>query len=395
MNRNYVLDKHLNKLYKLVIISFLLLCSILFCKAVFSESQIGGKNISITSARITDLETTVEEYFISTATGLSYSSGVFSLTTGYVIPTTTEESNWNTAYGWGNHASAGYFIKASDDLDDITAGTTNVHLTTTLKSNYDAAYSHKTTEDALSGLVKVDGAGSYTAITLDTDNTLNSNSDTRVNSQKAVKAYIDRQYNSLTSSAYTTNGNPIVIPAYRWQYNWDWSVLPASYATVTWTRSTGGSGSTEAVSGYVLSIADTSSGYQYYNYGSFATTDIVIVENQCKVTSNQTGANAEIIFSLRDGTNIATLTGSNSYIYYNGTQILAIDNTVVHTYRMEKIRASRVNIYADNVLVYTTTSFGASATNGLYFGSGSTLGVGSMDSNYIRLAQIVDGVPTL
>jgi hypothetical protein len=36
----------------------------------------------------------------STATGLTYSNttGVFSLTSGYVIPTTTEETNWNTAY---------------------------------------------------------------------------------------------------------------------------------------------------------------------------------------------------------------------------------------------------------------------------------------------------------
>ena len=46
----------------------------------------------------------------STATGLTYTNttGVFSLTAGYVIPTTTEETNWNTAYGWGNHASGGY-----------------------------------------------------------------------------------------------------------------------------------------------------------------------------------------------------------------------------------------------------------------------------------------------
>lgn len=47
-----------------------------------------------------------------TITGLDYSSttGVISTTTGYVIPTTTEESNWNTAYGWGSHASAGYYV---------------------------------------------------------------------------------------------------------------------------------------------------------------------------------------------------------------------------------------------------------------------------------------------
>lgn len=33
-------------------------------------------------------------------------------------------SNYNTAYGWGDHASAGYFVKASDDMDDISDGAT-------------------------------------------------------------------------------------------------------------------------------------------------------------------------------------------------------------------------------------------------------------------------------
>ncbi len=53
---------------------------------------------------------TIRGLFSSTATGLTYtnSTGVFSLTSGYEIPTTTQTSNWNTAYGWGNHASAGY-----------------------------------------------------------------------------------------------------------------------------------------------------------------------------------------------------------------------------------------------------------------------------------------------
>lgn len=54
---------------------------------------------------------------------------------------TYNHSNYNTAYGWGDHASAGYFVKSTDDLDDISAGTTNVHLTTTLKSAYDGAVS--------------------------------------------------------------------------------------------------------------------------------------------------------------------------------------------------------------------------------------------------------------
>jgi hypothetical protein len=42
---------------------------------------------------------------------------------------TDNSSNWNTAYGWGNHASGGYFVKASDDTDDITEGTTNLFYT--------------------------------------------------------------------------------------------------------------------------------------------------------------------------------------------------------------------------------------------------------------------------
>jgi hypothetical protein len=51
----------------------------------------------------------------ATATGLTFttSTGVLSLTSGYVIPTTTEQSNWNTAYGWGNHASAGYLTSVT------------------------------------------------------------------------------------------------------------------------------------------------------------------------------------------------------------------------------------------------------------------------------------------
>jgi len=57
---------------------------------------------------------TIRGLFSSTATGLTYSgTGIFSLTSGYVIPTTTNASNWSTAYGWGNHASAGYAPLAS------------------------------------------------------------------------------------------------------------------------------------------------------------------------------------------------------------------------------------------------------------------------------------------
>ena len=53
---------------------------------------------------------------VSVPTGLSVASSpitssgtiAISFTAGYSIPATTDQTNWNTAYGWGNHASAGY-----------------------------------------------------------------------------------------------------------------------------------------------------------------------------------------------------------------------------------------------------------------------------------------------
>jgi hypothetical protein len=50
---------------------------------------------------------------------------------GYVMPSTTNFSNWQTAYGWGNHASAGYLTSSAigstvqgydSDLSDLSDG---------------------------------------------------------------------------------------------------------------------------------------------------------------------------------------------------------------------------------------------------------------------------------
>lgn len=59
---------------------------------------------------------TVTSVGMTVPTGLSVSgspittSGTLavSLASGYSIPTTAEQTEWDTAYGWGNHASAGY-----------------------------------------------------------------------------------------------------------------------------------------------------------------------------------------------------------------------------------------------------------------------------------------------
>jgi hypothetical protein len=64
----------------------------------------------------------------SSATGLAYTpaTGVFSLTTNYVIPTTTEESNWNSAYSDTLAATA--LNTASTIVKRSSAGRTAVSL---------------------------------------------------------------------------------------------------------------------------------------------------------------------------------------------------------------------------------------------------------------------------
>jgi hypothetical protein len=64
---------------------------------------------------------TVTSVGVSVPTGLSVSgtpvtsSGTISISysSGYSLPTTTKQSNWDTAYGWGDHSVAGYLTSAT------------------------------------------------------------------------------------------------------------------------------------------------------------------------------------------------------------------------------------------------------------------------------------------
>ena len=81
----------------------------------------------VTSSGVTSIAMTVP-------TGLSVSgspitsTGTLALTfaTGYSIPTTAKQSNWDTAYGWGNHATAGYAMAATNIIagNGLTGGGT-------------------------------------------------------------------------------------------------------------------------------------------------------------------------------------------------------------------------------------------------------------------------------
>lgn len=87
---------------------------------------------------------TVTSVDMSVPTGLAISgnpitsSGTLavSFAAGYSIPTTTKQGEWDTAYGWGNHASAGY-AKYGDTTANFT-GTlqNNSHTVLTTASDY-------------------------------------------------------------------------------------------------------------------------------------------------------------------------------------------------------------------------------------------------------------------
>ena len=74
----------------------------------------------------------------------SYPTAGIAVSTGTAWGTslTDNHSNWDTAYGWGNHASQNYFDKDTDTLDAIPDGTTYKLISNTNKTHYDTAYTH-------------------------------------------------------------------------------------------------------------------------------------------------------------------------------------------------------------------------------------------------------------
>lgn len=99
---------------------------------------------------------TVTSVELSVPTGLSVGGSpvtttgtlAISYTAGYSIPTDTSQSNWNTAYGWGDHATAGYLTTnpalgtpVSGDLTNCTVdGTNGVGFKNIPQNSQSAAY---------------------------------------------------------------------------------------------------------------------------------------------------------------------------------------------------------------------------------------------------------------
>lgn len=106
--------------------------------------------ITIAGEYISDFTDYVRSLFSETVPGLDYNdtTGVLSLTANYNIPLTASTTQWSTAFGWGNHASAGYLTgNQTITLSGDVSGSGATSITTTVADD-----SHAHTGSTLSGI---------------------------------------------------------------------------------------------------------------------------------------------------------------------------------------------------------------------------------------------------
>jgi hypothetical protein len=108
---------------------------------------------------------TVSSVGMTVPTGLSISGSpitttgtlAVTYTAGYSIPTDASQANWDTAFGWGNHATAGYLARANH---------TGTQLSSTI-SDFDSASRAQTEAELIAGAnITITPAGSGASRTL-------------------------------------------------------------------------------------------------------------------------------------------------------------------------------------------------------------------------------------
>jgi hypothetical protein len=81
---------------------------------------------------------TINGFSISLGGSFDESDPIFTASVAFDI-TSTQVSNWDTAYGWGDHASVGY-LTSFEETDPIFTASVAFDITSTQVSNWDEAY---------------------------------------------------------------------------------------------------------------------------------------------------------------------------------------------------------------------------------------------------------------
>ena len=165
---------------------------------------------------------TVTSVDLSVPTGLSVSGNpvttsgtlAISLSSGYAIPTTAKQTNWDDAYGWGNHASAGYQT-GDADLTAIAALSANGLLRKTAgtwgmdSATYLTSYTETDTLSSVTGR----GATTNTAISI-TNNTSSTTTTTgalKVTGGVGIQENLNVGGNLVLTGDLTVNGTTTTL----------------------------------------------------------------------------------------------------------------------------------------------------------------------------------------
>lgn len=167
-------------------------------------------------------------------TGIDYdnSTGIFSITTGYVIPTTTEESNWNSAYGLAHNA-----VTISDTnsinlslTDQLLSADLTIQDTTSVDLDIDASGLKAT---VLPAGVDHNSLANLTTGDPHTQYTENSGNITQIttrnhNDTQNIQGGVAGEYNHLTNAqlsalhdAVTVAGAPLTLLGQQITFNYD------------------------------------------------------------------------------------------------------------------------------------------------------------------------------
>ncbi len=237
-------------------------------KTVNGSSILGSGNLPV--GTVTSVNLTVPTGLAASG-GPVTSSGTIAVAfqTGYSIPADAIQANWNTAYGWGNHASAGYLLASVAASTYQTISGMSSYLTTSAAaSGYQPLDGDLTSIAALagtSGLLKKTAANTWS---LDTTAYVD-----QTGARSAISASGSLSYNSATGvfsytqptnvSAFTNDagylttitGTQVTTALGYTPYN---SSNPSGYTSNTGTvTSVGGTGT---VNGISLSGTVTASG---------------------------------------------------------------------------------------------------------------------------------------
>ena len=137
----------------------------------------GTKKLSEINGTVTSVNLSVPTGFSVTGNPITTSGTLtLSFASGYSLPTTTKQSNWDTAYGWGNHADAGY-TKNTGTITGVIAGngltgggtsgsvTLNVGAGTGISVSADVVSLSTATTSAIGGIKVAKDNSSYTVAT--------------------------------------------------------------------------------------------------------------------------------------------------------------------------------------------------------------------------------------